>query len=85
MKVFRCDIRIAGTVYVKAKSKKEAKRLVDQMKGNGFEISEGEYGDVIISGASFDDPELPEVSLSPCFTLHHQWSPLEPVHEGKDD
>lgn len=84
-KVYSCDIRIAGTVYVRAKTLKQAKELIAAIYGNALHVSEGEYEDVIISGARLDDPELPEISLSPCFTVHNPWSPVKLVHEDEDD
>lgn len=84
MKVFSCDIRIAATVYVKAKTLKQAKEMVAAMYGDAMRIPNGKYEDVVISGTRYDDPKLPEISLSPCFTVHNAWSPLRLVHEDKN-
>jgi len=83
-KVFSCDIRLAGTVYVRAKTLKQAKEMVAALYGDAMQIVDGKYEDVVVSSARYDDPKLPKVSLSPCFTLHHAWTPLRLVHEDKN-
>lgn len=44
-----------------------------ELEGDGLEVSDA-GSDVTISGARFDDPDLPEVSLSPAMTLYGPWS-----------
>lgn len=73
MPVWSIDVKITGTAYVRANSAREARRkLPDQFDGEpylGLEMREGGAGDFEISGADFDDPTLPELSLSPAMTV----------------
>lgn len=72
MKVFRTDIWIAATVYVKADDEEAAAKIVNRLDFDGIELQEQElYGeDFAISGARFDSDELPDVSLSPAMTIY---------------
>lgn len=68
-RVYSVDVRIVGTVYVKANSRNQAIGKVRGFKLSGIEVSDGQ-GDIPISGAMFDSPELPDISLSPAMTIH---------------
>lgn len=68
VKVYRADVRIYGTLYVKAYTKKQAEGIARNMKGWGFEVSNGNNM-IPISGLSYDNVHLPAVSLSPAMTL----------------
>jgi hypothetical protein len=69
MNLYAIDVQIAGTAYIKAKSKVEAKRKLAIMQDAPLEIhAEGASG--WVSSAMFRDPALPEVSLSPAMTIH---------------
>lgn len=66
MPVYGCDVKIAGTAYVKAQNQKEAKqKLAAWIEENGWIEVEGDD----ISNSRYDDPELPEVSFSGSMTL----------------
>lgn len=65
--VYRIDVKIAGTAYVKAASADEALVKVRALANKGFEF---EAYDDTISDREFDDPELPEISLSPAMTIY---------------
>lgn len=71
MPVFQKDVKIAGTMYVRADNAEEAERKARQWGGldvNGeVFIDAGESED--FSGRRFDDLDLPEVSLSPAMTV----------------
>jgi hypothetical protein len=62
--LYSVEAMICGTVYVRASSKAEAERFARHfIKGQTFE-----FDGCDISGAQFDNPELPSISLSPVFT-----------------
>jgi hypothetical protein len=70
-KLFRVDVQIAGTAYVKAKSQREAEeKLKVQLTQATLMVADDAESDVPISGLRFDDPDLPDVSLSPAMTIH---------------
>lgn len=69
MKIFRVGITIHGTAYIRANSEARARELAEGLEGVGIEVHDSWDGDVIITGLPFDDPELPDVSLSPAMTI----------------
>jgi hypothetical protein len=69
MKLYRQDVRICGMVYVKAKSQAEAISKVKALAGKGIDTENSADADVPVSGARYNDPGLPEISLSPAMTL----------------
>lgn len=68
--VYSIDVRIYGTLYVKAESKEAALELAKQTKNSCLELPPGEWCDLLISDERLDSPSLPEVSLSPMMTCH---------------
>jgi hypothetical protein len=62
-KVYSCDVQIAGTAYVKASNKTEAQKKLRAFVDSCIEVHGPE-----ISDQRLDDPDLPEVSLSPAMT-----------------
>jgi hypothetical protein len=73
MNLYSVDVKICATAYVKANSPEEAlKKVVEQYGGQpGALVEVGESDDV--SGRRFDDPELPDISLSPAMTAYGPW------------
>ncbi|CAA2141403.1 hypothetical protein [Hyphomicrobium sp. ghe19] len=70
MNIYSIDVPIWATVYVKAESEEEAKaKMLAAAKDRSFEFDNDDDPDLPISGKQFDDPDLPEVSLSPAMTL----------------
>lgn len=69
MPLYRVDTRICATAYVKADTAEEALEVVRQLEGLGLELKEQGRCDVPITGALFDDDDLPDVSLSPAMTI----------------
>lgn len=66
-KVYACDVNVYATVYVKAGSEEEARKIVlEDVAGSAMFLS---HGDVPVSAKRFDDPNLPTVSLSPAVTV----------------
>lgn len=67
--LYSFDIRLVATVYVKAKNRNEALRKARALHLGSIEIGSA-VGDVPISELKFDDPNLPEISLSPAMTIY---------------
>ena len=67
LKLYRCDLQVAATAYIKAYTKKEAGRLLDEFieDGSALEVEGPE-----IFGESYHHPRMPIVSLSPAMTIH---------------
>lgn len=89
MNLYSIDIKICATAYIRAKTAAEAKRIAEAMAFDGLELREDEYQDPPICGKGFDDPALPDVSLSPAMTIHGRWGSKPelvaedvPAHEG---
>lgn len=82
MKVYSVDIKLAATVYVRADNAKEARRMASNFSKNCFEFR-GED----ISSLEFDDPRLPDVSLSPAMTGHGIWpeQQVEVVYDSTEE
>lgn len=75
MPIYSVDVKIYATAYIRAESSEAALEIARGLKNTGFELPEGfhgvtGWGGIEISGRSFDDPELPDVSLSPAMTIH---------------
>jgi len=86
MNVYSVTIKIAATAYIKAETEADALRKAGALENCGLELPTGDMGDADICGLAYDDPELPEISLSPAMTMHGAWSgdrtEIELVHEG---
>jgi hypothetical protein len=67
LKLFQVDLKVAATAYIKAYTKKEAGRLIDEFieDGSVLEVEGSE-----IFGESYHHPRMPIVSLSPAMTIH---------------
>lgn len=72
MALYRTDIWIAATAYVQADSAEEAAEMVNTLDMCGFDLDEQmlDLDGVEISGKRFDDPDLPELSLSPAVSVY---------------
>jgi hypothetical protein len=73
--IYSLDMKLCATVYVRAASKDEALTRAKAFASDTFEFN-GET----VSGRQFNDPKLPDVSLSPAMTGHGLWD-AEPVPE----
>lgn len=69
MNVYRIEMKVAVTMYVRASSEAEARKLAVEFDVTEVELS-GNNSLVPVSGRNCDDPELPDVSLSPVGTLY---------------
>ena len=68
MNLYSTGILIAATVYIKAENEAQA---LEKLKAAGYTEREGAFFDFdgeAISGHNFENPELPEISLSPMMT-----------------
>lgn len=69
MNVYRIEVKVAATMYVKASGEKEARRFAEDFDCTTVQFGENETV-VPVSGRMFDDPDLPIVSISPVGTLY---------------
>jgi hypothetical protein len=84
MPVYRIEVTIQATAYVRAEDANQAQTLMGALDGETFELSRRDMqltDELSISGRQYDDPELPRVSLSPAMTLRV----VEPEAEPADD
>jgi hypothetical protein len=82
MTVYRVDVQIAGTAYIKAENEEQALEKAKELNDATIEVpllggQDVPAADVTISGRRFEDPKLPEVSLSPMLTVHGVWPGAE--------
>ena len=68
MNVYQVEVTIHATAYIKANTPEEAIAKAKELEDRSPEILDAD-GDVPISGARYDDPDLPDVSLSPAMTI----------------
>lgn len=69
-KVYSVEVLICATAYISAESPEEAARIATENFREHEDASTSDrsfFGDVPVSGATFDD--LPDVSLSPAMTF----------------
>lgn len=77
MTIYSIDLKVAATAYVRANSKEEAiKALKDEIGKHGTDIIDFET-----SERKFDDPELPDISLSPAMTVWGPWGDWSDMDE----
>ncbi|MBN9548512.1 MAG: hypothetical protein J0H31_06410 [Alphaproteobacteria bacterium] len=74
MNVYRVDVLICGTAYIKASSKEVAQLILD-----GHRVTEAHEH---VSEHRLDDPKLPEFSLSPAMTLYGRFSAESEIEEA---
>ncbi len=67
-KLYRIEVKIVGTAYVRATTKKQAREKlaanIGAIYADDWDGSEPE-----ISSARFDAPDFPDISLSPAMTV----------------
>lgn len=76
MPIYQIDMQLCATAYIRATNAVEARKIAEAMKDSSPEILDAE-GDVPISGLAFDNPDLPDESLSPAMTIHGVWPGAE--------
>lgn len=94
--VYRIDVKICATAYIRANSEEEALAKVKQREMSTLLAPEGPFDtddEIEISEREYGDPNLPEFSLSPAMTFHGAWEDdprryIECVHdedEGEEE
>jgi hypothetical protein len=71
-KVYRVEVELRATAYVRADSEEAALARLRGFDKDSLEIGRRDQQigeDLWISGRQYDDPALPEVSLSPAMTF----------------
>lgn len=71
-RLYRIDVKVCATAYIKAKSQAEAVTKAKALKGRCIYSGLDEF-DIPISGLAYDDPALPTLSVSPAMTCHGIW------------
>ena len=74
MNLYRVDVLICGTAYIKASSLEAAQEILDSHR-----VTEAHEH---VSERQFDDPNLPEFSLSPAMTLYGRFSAESEIEEA---
>ena len=76
-RLYSIDVMICATAYIKADSPAGALAKLNDMKSDSLEVPTigGGEGFVEISDYQFNDPRLPECSLSPAMTIHGVFTP----------
>lgn len=69
MAIWRVDVRLYASAYIRAKTAEEAMLIARAMKDSGPGI-DGSSGEIEICGLRYEDPDLPDVSLSPEMTIY---------------
>lgn len=94
MPIYRIDLKVAATLYVKAddleKAKDLARPFLDPSIPTGLTAGEHEdpptddIDDAYVCGFRFDDPAFPILSIGPEMTIWGRWDEdetLEPIDE----
>lgn len=68
--VYSIDVRFYATAYIRADSEAQALEIAKGLKDESLEVEASGNSDIEVSGADFDSPELPDVSISPAMTCH---------------
>lgn len=72
MNVYSIDVKLCATAYIRADTEDEARKIFDREFGPG-RFGELPTDDDPVSGKQFDDPLLPEASLSSAVTFYGAW------------
>lgn len=75
MSLYAFDITLHATVYVKAETAAKARRAANLFTGNGLQLAIHEDAALPISDRKYEDPSLPDVSLSPAVTIGKVFGP----------
>jgi len=80
MPIYSIEVQICATAYIKASSKRDAMKIANELKSNYIHLPDdsGLCGNVEICDKRFDDPALPNASLSPAMTIHGVWPGATP-------
>jgi hypothetical protein len=81
MTVYSIGVIIHATMYIKAENPEEAYAKARDMRDTVLELAEDDTTSPPISGKKYDDPDLPEISLSPAMTVADP-EPMEFMEEA---
>lgn len=98
-KIFQVDVAICATAYIRAENAEAAAKIANEAFDFPHEDASingrnNYFGDVPVSGLKFDDPALPDISLSPAMSFYgrcggeaYRFGPndLERSDDGVDD
>jgi hypothetical protein len=68
MSIYSITVTVFATAYIRAGSADEAKAKAFALENHVLEIEDA-GSEVAISGLKLNDPELPDISLSPAMTV----------------
>jgi hypothetical protein len=87
MPIFSRDLKLCATAYIRAADEEEAARIFAATfgEGNTADLPTGDAGDFEVSGDSYDDPDLPDVSISPAVTTYGAFDEDSPLMFVEDD
>lgn len=85
MPIFRVDVMICATAYLKAEDEQAARRMVSKVASQPLHVQNAlnEPNDTPISGVMLDSADLPDLSLSPAMTIVGKW-PDADVEDAAD-
>jgi hypothetical protein len=69
MPIYSKELWICATAYIRADNEQQAEEKLRTLHLATLEVAEQDGG-VCVSGAPYDDPELPELSLSPAMSVY---------------
>lgn len=75
--VYSVDVMVGATAYIRAYDAEEARQKAQALSQQSPQILDHD-GEVEVSGLRYDDPDLPDVSLSPAMTIHGVWPGVNP-------
>lgn len=80
MNVYSIDLKVAATAYVRASSKQEAiAALKDELCAFGTDIADFE-----VSSRRLNDPDLPDISLSPAMSVWGPWGDWNDMEQADE-
>lgn len=68
-RLYRADVMVCATAYVRADSAEQARELIEAHNGSYVSADPSDPADIPVSILPFGSTELPEFSLSPAMTF----------------
>lgn len=69
MSIYRVDVVVYASLYVRADDADQARARASGLENLVLEVADTGRSEVPICGLRYDDPALPDVSLSPAMTV----------------
>lgn len=82
--LYSVDLMIAATVYIKADTLEEAQTKLGQLHHTALELREDRHQQLPITGCSYDNPQMPKVSLSPAMTVHVEQNDIDALELNEE-